>query len=139
MTTYCTQADMVARFGERVIIQLTDRTGSGVIDSVVLGDAIADACAEIDGYLTDQVLPLASVPSNLIRIAADIAAYHLHRGRPVDDVLNRYTQAIDYLTKVSKGTVRLLTTAQEVAPDSVNTSLLSSSAMVYTETELSNW
>ncbi|MBP6543227.1 MAG: DUF1320 family protein, partial [Piscinibacter sp.] len=51
--TYATQADMVARFGETEIVQLTDRVNMPpvAVDAAVLGLALESADAEIDGSL----------------------------------------------------------------------------------------
>ena len=45
---YATVADMVARFGDLEIIQITDRSHSGQIDHSVAEVALADATAEIN-------------------------------------------------------------------------------------------
>ncbi len=48
---YATVKDMVARFSELEVIQLTDRNQDGLIDEDVAAVALADATAEIDAYL----------------------------------------------------------------------------------------
>lgn len=112
---YCTQADIITRFGQAELIQLTDTTASGEIDAAVVAQAIADAEAEIDAYLTARYdLPLASVPANLERIACDIARYRLYADHPVEPVDVRYRDAIRYLEQVSRGAIAL---ASSPAPD----------------------
>lgn len=105
---YCTKQDMIDRFGERELIQRTDRNANGVIDNAVLNEAISDAGDEIDGYLTQYTLPLASVPRRLVRIACDIARFNLYQDLDeVSAVKTRYNNAIAYLRDVSKGLVEL--------------------------------
>ena len=113
---YCTQSDLVTRFGQAELVQLTDTTGSNQIDAAVVAQAIADAEAEIDAYLTARYdLPLASVPANLERLACDIARYRLYADRPTDLVDLRYRDAIRYLEQVGRGAIAL---ASSPAPDS---------------------
>lgn len=106
---YATQDDLISRFGEVEIEQLTDRTGAaGAIDAAVVAAKLADADGEIDGYLQGRyTLPLAVVPISLKRIACDIARYHLYDDRATDQVTKRYTDAIKFLTLVGKGELQL--------------------------------
>ncbi|PLX49120.1 MAG: DUF1320 domain-containing protein [Desulfobulbaceae bacterium] len=113
---YCTQADMVARYGEEELIQLTDRVSLGVIDTTVLDLALGDAAAEIDGYLAGRYeLPLAEVPAALTLIACDIARYRLYDDGATSSVKDRYDQAVLYLRQVAKGDVGLVQPAGAVA------------------------
>ena len=48
---YAGVQDMVARFGDLEVLQLSDRQQQGVIDTAVVETALADATAEIDAYL----------------------------------------------------------------------------------------
>ncbi len=104
--TYAVQADLVNRFGTAELEQLTDRIEGTVIDAAVLNRSLADADAEIDGYLAARyLLPLSSTPPVLVRLASDIARYRLYEDRVTDEVRHRYQEAIDFLKQVSKGTV----------------------------------
>ncbi|WP_282265935.1 phage protein Gp36 family protein [Stenotrophomonas sp. PS02298] len=106
--SYATQADLVARFGETEIIQLSDRDNAGEIDAVVVAAKLADADAEIDAYLaTRYSLPLATVPTVLKRVACDVARYHLFDDRATDDVRRRYEDALKFLQAVAKGLVSI--------------------------------
>lgn len=120
--TYATQTDMNERFGEAELIQLTDRGGStGAIVTDVLDQALADADSMIDGYLAARyTLPLASVPTVLIRIGCDLARYYLYDDGAPKEVGERYQAAINFLKSVSRGEVSLgLTTppTSSGAPD----------------------
>lgn len=106
--TYCTLSDLTTRFGEEEITQLTDRGMTGAVDTSVSDKAIADADAEIDGYLAGRyTLPLAYIPSNLTRIACDIARYLLYENAATQIVIDRHEAASRYLEMVGKGTIDL--------------------------------
>jgi len=121
---YCTQQNLIDRFGQLEIIQLTDRSTppAGTINATVLNQAIGDADAEINSYLTGYTLPLAVIPANLVRIACDITRYYLYEDRVIEQVQTRYNDAIKYLVQVAKGVIKLgpdtAGTVAEVASDS---------------------
>ena len=104
---YCTAQNMIDRFGLDEMIQLTDRAHAGVIDQTVLAQAIADAEAEIDSYLTLYNLPLSTIPSNFERIASDITRYYLYDILMATHVQLRYDACIRYLKEVSDGRISL--------------------------------
>ena len=115
--SYCTPKNLIDRFGEAELVQLTDRDRLGVIDETVLAQAVSDADAEINAYLAAYPLPLAIVPANLTRIAADIARYHLYDDQMIDSVQERYKAAIRYLEQVASGKISLGPDAAGVKPD----------------------
>lgn len=105
---YCTQSDLATRFGAAELIQLTDRANTGTADAAVIAQAIADASAEIDGYLEGAyALPLAVVPVNLTRIACDLARYRLYENQPTETVSERYKAGVRYLELVAQGKISL--------------------------------
>lgn len=74
--------------------------------------AIADADAEIDGYLSKRYsVPYAEPPAVLKKFSKDIAAYNLvsRKGVNEDDpektYLTRYNSAIKFLTMVAEGKI----------------------------------
>jgi len=106
--TYATQQNMIDRFGNPEVIQITDHSNTGAIDATVLGQALADADAEIDGFLASRyVLPLTSEPPVLMRLACDIARYYLYDDRATDQVKERYQNARDFLTSIAQGKITL--------------------------------
>lgn len=108
MTTYASLQDMIDRFGLEELIELTDYSQTGAIDSTKLGMALQDANNEIDGYLSGVCnLPLVTIPPRLIKIAADIARYELYGARCTDQVRQRYTDGISFLKQVVTGTASL--------------------------------
>ncbi len=106
--TYATQADLVERFGAQELAQRTNRVDGQSIDTVVLERAIADAAAEINGYLaTRYTLPLASTPAVLVRLCADLARYQLCGDKVPESVRQRYTDAVSLLKRLATGEVQL--------------------------------
>jgi len=115
--TYATQQDLIDRHGADELLQLSDRTGTGLIDTVVVARALADADAEINGYLAGKyTLPLADAPEILVRLACDIARYHLYDGRQSDGVRQRYDDSVKLLKCMSRGEVSLGVAVGEVPP-----------------------
>lgn len=110
---YCTYQDLIDRFGVTELVQLTDRPdrtdpeNAGSFDPVVIRQAIRDAEAEINSYLTAYPLPLAVVPANLLRIACDVTRYYLYEDQMIDQVQKRYDNALAWLKLVAAGKVVL--------------------------------
>lgn len=121
---YATQADLEARFGVDELTQLTDRVGAGVPDAAIVARALADADAEIDGYLASRYdLPLTTVPPVLARIACDIARYRLWEDRASEEVRLRYEDARRMLESIARGQVSLGLPAANAAPALAEVSL----------------
>jgi phage gp36-like protein len=108
---YLTPAELASRYGQDRLIDLTDRDGDGLADDPMINQALADASAEIDGYLAARyALPLPMVPAILARIAGDIAIYRLlslRRMGDIEDARRRYEDARKLLEAISRGTVSL--------------------------------
>lgn len=107
---YLTQQQLTDRYGERLLVQLTDRAvpASGIIDTTVIARALADTDALIDGYLASRYsLPLASTPPLLTDIAGEVAIYKLHRKSPDEKIRLDYDNALRRLADISKGVIRL--------------------------------
>ncbi len=137
--TYATQNDMVERFGNDEILQLTDKNNSGVIDVTVLGLALADADATIDGYLAARYsLPLASIPAAIPMRAADLARYYLYGLQVPEQVKARHDDAILWLTQVSKGYIELGIDAPTQAAE-VGQVLVTSSTRTFSQDALSDF
>src|SRR5580704_3467129 len=103
---------MIARYPNRDLVQLTneDPTQTG-INASIIGQALADASAEIDGYLDGRfALPLNDAPTILNRLACDVAMYRLQSLRPLHDLADarkRYEDAVELLVRVARGEVTL--------------------------------
>lgn len=105
---YATLSDLVERFGEAELIQLTDTTGAGEIDESRAAAALEDAHAEVHGYLaTRYPQPPDPVPRLLVRVAADIARYHLYDDAAPDEVRRRCEDARRVLQAIARGEVSL--------------------------------
>jgi phage gp36-like protein len=118
---YASLDDMIDRFGETELRQLTDRSTppAGAINAAIVQAALDDAAALINSYVAKTAaLPLASPPAILKRYAADIARYYLHgkRAEKDDAVTRAYEQAAVWLRDVSRGLVLLTDGATGIAP-----------------------
>ncbi|OIO04837.1 MAG: hypothetical protein AUJ49_02105 [Desulfovibrionaceae bacterium CG1_02_65_16] len=119
---YASTQDMVARFGLREVIAITDREHAGDVDETVLVPALAEATAEIEGHLAARyALPLVDVPLLVTGICCDIARYRLSGADVLetDPTRNRYRDAVRMLELIGAGKVSLgLTPAGQPAPTS---------------------
>ena len=107
---YATLQNMLDRFGETEIAQLTDigEVATGGVVQAVLDRALEDADAEINGYLAARyTLPLTSTPTLLVGIASDIARYRLYRDQVSETVNARYKAAVKLLENIAAGKVSL--------------------------------
>ena len=109
---YAQPSDMIARYPNRDLVQLTNEDPTQtVVNQTVLQQALADASAEIDGYLESRfTLPLSDPPVVLARLACDIAMYRLQALRPLHDLAEarqRYEDAVAVLLHVADGTLTL--------------------------------
>lgn len=121
---YALVADLVARYGERELVQLTDRVGipPSVIDAALVETKISDASAFVDGYVGQRYrLPLTGcakpdgmggfdyvAPPVLTRITCDLARYYLHDDlAPENEVYRRYKAAVRELEAIGDGTAVL--------------------------------
>lgn len=107
---YATQQQLIDRFGEPILIRLTDRAelATETIDATVVDRALADTDAIIDGYLASRyALPLASTPALVLDLALAIAIYKLHIYRPDEKIEADYKDALSTLTLIAKGVVKL--------------------------------
>jgi phage gp36-like protein len=118
---YASSDDMIARYPNRDLVQLTNEDpAQTVINAGVIDQALADASAEIDGYLDGRfALPLNGAPLVLNRLACDVAMYRLQSLRPIHDMADarrRYEDAVDLLVRVARGEVTLGLTADNLEP-----------------------
>lgn len=107
---YCSVADMVARFSETEIAQLTDVVDRETINNDVANVAIKSASSEIDSYLAWRYhTPIVdNIPEHLVSICADLAYYNLHNQQPSSSSIARKNDAINWLKMVAGGSVKLL-------------------------------
>lgn len=77
-------------------------------------DAVADATAEIDGYLCKRYeVPFSKTPQVVNKLAKDMAAYNLVSRAGLDEdsrekvFLTKYNAAVKFLLEVAKGTINI--------------------------------
>lgn len=110
---YLTAAEFIERYTEREAVMLTSDAGSSVVNTVRLERGLADASAQVDGYLARRfAIPLLDastlqpvVPDVIKRLTGDIARY-LMTGthiRETEAIRNRYKDAVELLDKIAKG------------------------------------
>lgn len=110
---YCDLAGLVARFGDAELLRIADRDDDDKIDNDVVDGALNDASDEIDAYIgTRYSVPMSPAPALLVRLCADIARYRLYDENPLDEVAERYKQAITTLRDISNGRATLKDSSQ---------------------------
>ena len=115
---YATLANLIERFGELELTQLTDAASPGLIDEAVVTRALADAEAVVDGHLGGRyTLPLASVPPVLTGAVCDLARARLYKDAMPEVVKQRHEDALKYLTLLGQGKITL-----GAVPEPVSTS-----------------
>lgn len=137
--TYATQQNLIDRFGQVELIQLTDRgtPPTNAIVSAVIDRALADADGEINAYVSAKYpLPLDPVPAVLERIACDIARYFLYDDRATEQVTQRYKDAIKFLQGVANGSASLGTDSDGDAPAAGGAAQYSAPTRVFTQDTL---
>lgn len=114
---YCTIEDIKALLPEADLVQLTDDEGAGTINAQRLEEAIAQADADIDSYLSAKyTVPLTPVPAVAKKLSVDIAVYNLY-SRRLEGIpetrSDRYKNAVRMLEGMAKGTISV---GAETAP-----------------------
>lgn len=119
MPGYATIADMRTRYPEIRLVQLTDDDATGAIDEARITRALAQADAEIDGFIAAHYAPRdpsAPVPAVLTEIACAIAYFKLWRHEaPPEDVDKAYARARSDLKDIAAGKI-MLGAGPEVQP-----------------------
>jgi phage gp36-like protein len=109
--SYCTEQDLVDRFGSTRLVQLTDRVNkpASTIDSVMVARHIADAASLINSHLAKRYqLPLTvPAPAALTKVAVDLSWYFLLGDTVEKDsaAAVAYRDALSWLKSVASGTV----------------------------------
>jgi len=111
--SYCTLQDLIARYSEQEMLQLTDRDRDGVADAAFIAGVITDVDAQIDAHLAGRyALPLSQTPRVLVRIACELAreALALANGARLDDRTPERSSANaarTMLRDIAKGTISI--------------------------------
>lgn len=108
---YCSQTDLLERINQATLISLSnDEDSPTEVDASVVARAIADADAEIDGYVgTRHTVPLSPVPDLVRKMSVELAIYHLYSRRmgAPEEWRKRYEDNVRLLRDVSAGKVSL--------------------------------
>lgn len=107
---YSTLDDLKKKIDQTVLVQLTDTTASGGIDTAITDRAIREADAEIDSYAGKvYTVPLAPVPYVIVDVSAALAIAKLHEFRSVESDIWKSAQdrALRFLKDVATGAVTL--------------------------------
>ncbi|NIZ12903.1 gp436 family protein [Phaeobacter sp. HF9A] len=107
---YTTLDQLNDRYGERLLISLTDRDeiATGAVDQDTVDQAIADADALIDGYLKGRYqLPLSDVPAQVAAMSRAISIWNLHVYDAPKQIEAGYRDALGQLRDISKGLISL--------------------------------
>jgi phage gp36-like protein len=130
---------LLDRYGEEMLVQLTDRAvpASGIVDVAAVERALADADALIDGYLAGRYrLPLAAVPALVADLAQAVAIYRLHREVAAEKITADYRDALRTLGEIARGAVRLDVAGVEPAASGSSGVQFSGGARVLSEQSL---
>lgn len=141
---YLNQSDLVEKISEATLIQLTDTTASGQIDSALVDSAIADAGALVDSMISPVYkVPLETVPRVIVGHAATIAIYKLHLFRSVDPGVwkDEYVRTLAFLQSVVEGKATLEGALPEPAPaDDLSKNLyFESQERKFSRSKLKDW
>ncbi|BAE50574.1 gp436 family protein [Paramagnetospirillum magneticum] len=105
---YATLQDLTDRYGVDELTALTDRTGTGEPDPVVIGRALDDAGRIIESHLGSRYgLPLNPVDPVVQLWACDIARFLLYKSEVSDAVKARYASALKALVQAQDGSITL--------------------------------
>ena len=106
--SYASANDLIVRFGEDELIQLTDRDGAGSFDLSALNAVLDEQSAFIDGYLRGRyALPILPAPKQLCGLCGDLARYALYADAAPPIVKDRHDAALAQLRDLAAGRSRL--------------------------------
>lgn len=105
---YLSAQAFVERLGLDEAIRLTDTIGTGRIEVARLATALADAQAEVDGYLAAKyTTPLATVPALVATMVHDLAVARLWSSEAPAGVTERRNAVRRQLLDIVKGAMTL--------------------------------
>jgi phage gp36-like protein len=110
-------------------------------------EAVADACAEIDGYLAKRYsVPFAKTPQVVTKFAKDIALYNLVSRHGVDEserektYLTRYNAAVAFLTKVAEGKIDIGVSEGNTVTEAAATGfVMRSNGRIFSRESMKGW
>ncbi|MCG6552499.1 MAG: DUF1320 domain-containing protein [Candidatus Magnetominusculus sp. LBB02] len=110
--SYISASDMSCAITDTELIQLTDDSGSGVVDTARINEVIGMAAALVDSYIGGRYkVPLsAPIPEVVKAASVSIAVYLLNMRSSFeisDKRVKAYEQAISLLKDIARGTATL--------------------------------
>lgn len=136
--SYCTQQDLIDRFGEAELIELTDEHGTEEVDATRIAQAIAYADALIESHIAGRfTVPLSPVPEILNELACDIVHYRLFIHGAPEHVMQRQRDAVASLRDIGAG--RMSLGIDDPAPQSAGDVEYSSGERQFTSTTLEDF
>lgn len=113
--SYLTNADIEARLGELLYVQLTDDAGLGTADEGRVTEARLAAEGLMNSYLARRhAVPIdtadhPALHALLRSVALDLVEYRLHARRPPvpDEIRRKYEAAVGWLERAATGEVVL--------------------------------
>lgn len=138
---YANTQDIIARYSQAEFDLVFDRDGDGEVDQDAAERALADASAEIDGYLVGRYpLPLQDPPPVLVSLAVDIAMYKGSVSTAItEEKRARYEDVVKFLTKVSEGKIMLRADSEGNQMAVADLPQLSAPGRVFTNETLGNF
>ena len=130
---YATVSDMQQRYTHRSLeLLMRDKSDSGEPDEQVIVQALSDAGALIESYISARyTLPLSVVPAVLTQQCCIIAWYLLNDVRATDQANQRYKDAMRWLEGVRDGKNPLGVDEQGSAPESEDLAIVESDPLVF--------
>lgn len=137
---YSTLADLTERLPEPALIQLTDDTGVGLVDTAKIAAAIERADQEIDAWCGGRYsVPFASPPAVLRGLSADLAIYYLY-GRTQDEIpearKDGHKNALRLLEKIAEGKVSLGLDPAPASPSGSGAAIVSNPGRLFNRDQL---
>lgn len=106
--TYASLTDLIARAGDKEILQIADRDRDLLPDPDVIAAALTHADNLVNGYVGARyTVPLGTVPDLVRTWSVSIARYYLHRNGAPENVGQDYKDAIAALKDVAAGRIAL--------------------------------
>ena len=104
---YATPADLIAAYGETLALALTDRSGMGVVDELLLTAKLAAASSLIDSHLKNYPRPIPNPPEFIRQTCIDIAVYWTANTADLvsDEMRKRFDDARETLKRISNGEI----------------------------------
>jgi len=106
--SYATAQELIDRYGETELIQLTDREGLGVVDLARVNDALTAVSETIDGFVRRRYrLPLPATPGLLRDLCLQLARAALYTHETPPAVKEAADNALRLLERIGDGRLSL--------------------------------